>query len=464
MRRSHALFLFAAVGLIEANALAQQTINIDAKLKTAETEWKPRPTLVLEGLTDFRPPATPTPLSRFGGRTDKPARKATGFFRVDKQDGRWAFVDPDGHSFYSVGVNSVNLRGTATAQEVAQKEFGSPEKWAAVAAKQLRDYGFNTLGCWSQYSQFDGEAKLPYTVQLDFASRYAYSRGKATQGPGQTKFPNNAMPIFDAEFAEFCRAHAKKIAEPLKDDPWLIGYYTDNELPFRMDALDSYLKLPETDAGHQAARKWIADHGGEKSNGKFLVYVAETYFSAVTRALREADPNHLSLGSRLHGRSLNYEGLFGVVGKHVDAIAINYYNAWSPDAKKMADWTAWSGRPFLITEWYAKGVDSGMPNFSGAGWLVKTQEDRGRFYQNFALGLMNEPGCVGWHWFKYMDNDPGNVKADPSNQDSNKGIVNARFEPYAPLTERMTGLNRHTYNLVDYFDARAKTPSTQPNQ
>ncbi|MDP3209629.1 MAG: hypothetical protein Q8M65_10805, partial [Rhodoglobus sp.] len=86
----------------------------------------------------------------------------------------------------------------------------------------------------------------------------------------------------------------------------------------------------------------------------------------------------------------------------------------------------------LITEWYAKGMDSGMANTSGAGWTVKTQADRGRFYENFTLGLLEARGCVGWHWFKYGDNDPTDTKADPSNTDSNKGIVTNRYAPSTP--------------------------------
>jgi hypothetical protein len=46
-----------------------------------------------------------------------------------------------------------------------------------------------------------------------------------------------------------------------------------------------------------------------------------------------------------------------------------------------------------------------LANITGAGWTVRTQKDRGRFYQNYTLGLLKQPGCVGWHWFKYMDND-----------------------------------------------------------
>jgi hypothetical protein len=41
---------------------------------------------------------------RYGGYKSTQA-KATGFFRVEKIDGRWWFVDPEGHLFLSTGIN-----------------------------------------------------------------------------------------------------------------------------------------------------------------------------------------------------------------------------------------------------------------------------------------------------------------------------------------------------------------------
>ena len=101
----------------------------------------------------------------------------------------------------------------------------------------------------------------------------------------------------------------------------------------------------------------------------------------------------------------------------------------------------------MITEFYTKAEDSGLPNITGAGWLVKTQHERGIFYQNFCLSLLSAPNCVGWHWFRYQDNDPTDPKADPSNNDSNKGLVNNRYEVYLPLAEKMIELNRNAHGL-----------------
>jgi hypothetical protein len=105
-----------------------------------------------------------------------------------------------------------------------------------------------------------------------------------------------------------------------------------------------------------------------------------------------------------------------------------------------------------VTEFYAKGMDSGLANTTGAGWTVATQEDRARFYQNFSLGLIECRNCIGWQWLTYQDNDPQNKGAELSNLDSNKGIVNIRHEPWVPLVNGMKALNRRVYELADRFD------------
>jgi len=74
-----------------------------------------------------------------------------------------------------------------------------------------------------------------------------------------------------------------------------------------------------------------------------------------------------------------------------------------------------------------------MPNRTGAGWLVHTQDDRGIFYENFVLTLLESKSCVGWQWFKYQDNDPDDPHAESSNKDSNKGIVDRYYKAYTSL-------------------------------
>ena len=83
---------------------------------------------------------------------------------------------------------------------------------------------------------------------------------------------------------------------------------------------------------------------------------------------------------------------------------------------------------------------------------MPTQKDRALFYQNFVLGCLESKLCAGWHWFKYMDNDPEDLSTDPSNRDSNKGIVKIDYTPYQDLLDGMKELNFSLYALIDWMD------------
>jgi hypothetical protein len=54
--------------------------------------------------------------SQYGGYLQKTV-KATGFFRTEKIDGRWWFVDPEGHLFLSVGVDCIAPGRSGNAKE-----------------------------------------------------------------------------------------------------------------------------------------------------------------------------------------------------------------------------------------------------------------------------------------------------------------------------------------------------------
>lgn len=141
-----------------------------------------------------------------------------------------------------------------------------------------------------------------------------------------------------------------------------------------------------------------------------------------------------------------------VAGQYLDVISVNHYHKWQPDQSVMSNWLEWSGKPFIITEFYTMGLDSGLQNHTGAGYIVKTQFDRGVFYQNFVIELLKSKGCVGWHWFQYMDNDPTSTNSDASNQDSNKGIVMWNCNKYTDFAEMMKEINNSTYRLAKFFN------------
>jgi hypothetical protein len=425
--------------------------------------WTNYPTRTLAALPEAVTSRPDSGLDQYGGLLAR-KEKATGFFYPKKIGDRWWLVDPQGCLFLHKAVVAVSPLGGPSAETAFKEKFGSDSNWVASASSLLHSNGFNGLGAWSDTERLrQASQPLVYTRIWDFMSRYGQKRGGTYQQSGHIGYPQDCIFVFDPEFEKFCDNYASQLAKT-KDDPWLLGHFSDNEMPFKRDAIVHYLQLPEPDPGHQAARAWLQVRHGpqaavkditEQDREDFLALVTDRYYRIVSSAIKKYDPNHLFLGSRFHGGELNYPEVFKAAGAYVDVMAVNYYRAWTPSQEKLAMWSRESGRPILITEWYVKGVDSGLPNNSGAGWIVKSQGDRGLFYQNFTLALLESKVCVGWHWFKYGDNDPSEPNTDPSNRDSNKGIVTFRYKPYSALLEAMKPLNDRVYALADYFDQTA---------
>jgi hypothetical protein len=440
-------------------------------VEVSRSPGKPWQAMAVRTLADLPAIAADPPGGRYGGGGQADASRATGFFHTARIADRWWLIDPEGRRFIHQGVSSVSMIPTAGAQAALKDRFGTPDDWAGKTAALLHENGFNGLGGWSNDATMQpARSHLVYTKIWNFMSAYGKQRGGTYQKPGHTGYPGDCPFIFDPGFPAFCDEHARQLAAT-KDDPWLLGHFTDNELPWSLKLLDLYLALPATDAGRLAAERWLRQRHGPAASAasitdpdreEFVAHAADTYFSAVSKAIRKVDPNHLVLGARFHGSALKLSGLFQAAGRHVDVVSVNYYNAWTPDPARLTSWAAAAGKPVLITEWYAKGVDSGLGNTSGAGWLVKTQRDRGLFYQNFTLGLLESRVCVGWHWFKYADNDPADKKTDPSNRDSNKGIVSNRYVPYQPLLDAMKDLNRRSFGLIEHFDRATNRPQSSP--
>lgn len=463
------LLITVLAGQVRSQPQQEYSLSVSAKISNQGTgkpgfrEWKEYATRTVGAIQGFSSAGTVT-LSKYGGRADRRV-KATGFYYVKKIDGRWWSVDPDGYLFIHKGVNDTKPGQSEGNKAAFARNFSDMHTWATKTTALFRDLGFNGTGAWSGYNDLKKvsakKRPLAYTVMLDFMGSYGREKG-AYQQSGHLGYPDNAIFVFDPGFEKFCDSYARQIAAN-RHDPNLYGYFSDNEMPFYRKTLDNYLsKKDKADPGYQAAKRWLQNKHVKQEDitdqlrNEFLGLAVDKYFSIVSKAIRKYDPNHMYLGCRFNGYEKNVPEVMTAAGKYLDIISINHYDQWTPQAPDMKNWEKWSGKPFIITEWYVKGEDSGMGNYAGAGWVVKTQADRGLFYQNYALGLLESGSCVGWHWFKYQDNDPGYKNVDPSNTDANKGILDNEYKLYTLLTAKMKELNDLVYPLADFFDRRKK--------
>lgn len=416
-------------------------------------DWKPYPSRrVFLASDDARTGIDKT--CAWGGIPMKPVA-TTGYFRAMKQQGRWRLVDPHGHPFIAAAVNSFRQGKSPDNKKAFAERFGDDTAWAGASVRAFRAEGFNMLGSWGDTAAIrawnrDSRQPFPYSTQLNLLSGYA-SEAKR-KDPTRRDNPVVSF-ILDTAFASYCDRQASRIAY-LKDDPSLFGHFSDNEIAFMHTVFADILRISDSsDACRRAALAWLRTNGVDATTidrdrkDAFMATLAGTYYKTVSEAIRRHDPNHLYIGSRLHSSAKDNPHLFRAAHPYLDVISINYYGQWAPGAKQMADWAAWSDRPFFITEFYTKAEDSGLPNITGAGWLVHTQRDRGLHYQNFCLSLLQAPNNVGWHWFRYQDNDPADPDADPSNNDSNKGLVDKYYLPHTGMTDVMRPMNLRKYSL-----------------
>jgi hypothetical protein len=429
----------------------------DKQRNIVYSDWMPFRTQTVAGLP-FR--VNPDALTPVTGASTVIRFKANGFFRTETRDGRHWLVDPEGNAFLAAALNSVRREASPQQKKSYAEKYGDELKWMASVRDIMDQSGLNMLGSWSdtavirRFNRANPARAIPYTTQLSMLAGYAQSaRKKDTQ---KRDWPVPAF-IFDADFPAFCRERAVTQLSDHRGDRWVVGHFSDNELPFQTAMLRELLRLEDRgSAAFRSALDWAKGRGIDTTSISsadeevFAGVVAARYYEVVSSAIRSVDPNHLYLGSRLHASAKNNPAVLEACARFADVLSINYYGNWAVTEKEANLWKTLN-RPFMITEFYTKAEDSGLPNITGAGWLVRTQRDRARHYQNFCLRLLAISHCVGWHWFRYQDNDPSDPLSDPSNNDSNKGVIDNRYNPYLELTGGMRELNQIRYGLALRF-------------
>ena len=447
-----------------------QEYPLVTQAKTDNGAYVSYPTRMFETLPGIKISSKNPNHGVYGGRTDKTV-EATGSFRIVNIYGRYWFADPDGNLFYSIGLASLANNGSTKFQQNSNRIFKNNKNWAEQTVNMLKnEFYFNSAGAWSNTKLLsETEGAMGISVYDAFLVNYASTIGVYTGNTASNnKFTeNNTMPVFDPDFVKFADDAAKALALQYKDNPRIMGFMSDNELPHDTDMLIGYLNLnpenPVNAYSYAMAWTWLCDYTGKENpkiddvteamKADFIEFVYDRYYYIVKSALQKHIPEKLYLGSRYCFNNYKNKPAMAAAGRYCDVVSINYYYAWTPNSFLMADWYEWSKKPVMITEWYAMAYDSGLPNEGGAGWKVETQKERGRFYHNYTLKMFQNKNCVGFHWFTYQDNDSSTTLAsDPHS--SNKGFVNGEFEPWKGLADEVVKINRQVYDLIDYFDEK----------
>ena len=400
--------------------------------------------------------------------------KATGFFRVVEKDGRWRVIDPLGRGMVLLGVDHVKYQGhysqrtkRSVHHEVNKRKFPNKVDWEEDTLARLKKWGFNLLGAGCDPAL--KHRGLVHTVFLSIGDGLCWNPNR----PDLYICPNEHRPcsafpnVFHPQFEAWADWKARVGCAPHRDDPWLFGYFIDNELAWwgrgRRDTglFDAVSKLPDTHSAKVAQKKFLMERGVKGAPSvddklAFLKLAADIYFRVSSEAIRRHDPNHIVMGARFAGLGGAHPVVWEISGKYCDLVTFNVY-PWadidrnvvtmnrSVNAERVADaFTRQYGyvkKPMLITEWSFPALDSGLPCTGGAGQRFRTQRERTQATELFARTMLSLPFLVGYDYFMWVD-EPAEGISDAFPEDSNYGLINLQGDAYPEITKMFTRLHR----------------------
>ncbi|MGA9623825.1 MAG: hypothetical protein WBQ65_05105 [Bryobacteraceae bacterium] len=359
---------------------------------------------------------------KYGGFASTKA-KATGFFRVEQINGKWWFVDPDGHLFLSMGVNGMGSTGGSTRVTGREKYFaGEPPADLPAGASGRRPgpgdfYGWNLARRYG--AGWDTKANDMTLRRMEAwglnTARSGLSKEKPAPYAAMLRAPQTApvymgMPdVYSEEFARAAESSAMSQLTPMKDDPYVLGYFIGNEpaWPGRESELtDMILKGKETET-QRKLKAFLAGGDTPARRKEFVLAAFEHQLQVTNQAARKADPNHLNLGIRFG--ALPPDDVIRM-GRFFDVYSHNIYE-YAPDRAWVAKLYKLTGKPLLIGEFHF-----GTPTRGQAPALmqVANEKERGIAYRYYVEQVASMPSFVGAHWFAWLD-EPVTGRMDGEN-------------------------------------------------
>ena len=373
----------------------------------------------------------PEEWDRFGGWKDGPKLRATGHFRTEKVDGKWWLVTPEGHLFFSVGLDVTRVMTDISNGKLhpdwyespvpedgkmaftiwnLEKKFGRKDfddEYYDFVLKRFDSWGLNTIGNWSA-GDLTVKSRKPYVISV-------LERAKGVKRMQKFQLYDFSAPDFEQKFRAAIRerfATDRALAHAAKD-PMCIGFFVDNELQFH---------------------RWIPDVGeGRAAAG------VELYFRICREELNRLAPGKLYLGSRFVG--FRQPGLlWRTAAKYCDVVTVN---AYANSVYNISDRMFKKGeeKPILVGEFHFGCLDRGM--FKPGLAPVWSQAERGRSYMRFVEGCLQHPLFVGCHWFQYRD-QPLLGRGD--GEAYQIGFVDVCDRPYPELTRAARAIGETMYD------------------
>jgi hypothetical protein len=446
----------------------------------------------------------PPDRDKYGGWAAGPQLKATGFFRVEKYQGKWWLVDPDGRLFWSHGVDCVNSGSSTPISDREQyfqnlpdensrfaqfygggswaphgyykdhspyrtydfsranllRKYGQnwAEAFAEITHRRLKSWGLNTIANWSDRDIYLMR-KTPYVCTISYGARTL----EGSQG-----YWGKFFDVFDPSFRQALRKRLESEKGRAIGDPWCIGYFVHNELAWG-DEVSLALATLISPSDQPAKKVFLDDLKAKYTTIDDLNKAWATSYSTWDALLesRQAPDKEKAWDDLTAFYTRTAETYFGIIENELHKAAPNQLYmgcrfAWVNDraaraAAKFCDIVSYNrytysvadhhlpdgiDKPSIIGEFHFGALDRGM--FHTGLRKTANQEDRAEKYRGYVKGALRNPCIVGTHWFQYKD-QATTGRGDGENYQI--GLIDVCDKPYPETIKAVRDVG---YNLYEY--------------
>ncbi len=426
---------------------------------------------------------------------------ATGRFRLQKVDGKWFFITPEGNLFWSHGIDCVGgAPSTPTSkrehyfEDISDSKYSETGWWAKVfyepgkfktfnftarnidlkyadkapdyknvAPARLKTWGINTYGAWTQTDLLKAE-KIPYALILSSIHPLKLESKNKLYGYWKP-FPD----YFDPRFGEMTKKAVLKSADLIRS-PYCIGVFIDNELPWQSKTISTpkaVLTCPADQPSKVEFKKFLQKKRKNIENlnnawaseyKDWNEFLSRTDFVPKTgegkRDMLEFEREiyrHYFKTCRDAVKNADPEALyFGcrlawtnvlvekVASTYCDAVSFNLYR------DSVADFDLPEGakdKPVIIGEFHFGNQDRGV--FGGGLRPCATMAERVKKYETYLDGAIKNPRIVGAHWFQYFDQPTTGRCGDGENY--SVGFVDVADTPQYEMVEAARKFSEEMY-------------------
>ena len=354
----------------------------------------------------------------------------TGYFTIDRRDGRWWFIDPDDNRVFSLGLNHIDPATLRYPENVAiwRDNYGnSMRRWLQESVRpDLQKWGFNCIG-WTQEvvtRDFDNHRhSRPFTFEeyqwLDMPYCHLLPFADFHQWEAETVNPD----FFSDGFANWCDHVAREHCVPLSRDPKLIGYFY----------IDCPTWVHVRDINRWKGPLFDPDKLSSPAGRRELTKLATQYYQVTHDAIRRYDPHHLILGDRYEINAPLPAEVVKAAEPFVDVLS---FQQFSPPEKVKTDFEHWRA-----------AVDMPILLADGSGSVTRRDGSKGQDGPRYAKTLevlRNNPNCVGFHL----------CGAYLQNRVRKRGLRDEQNRPDKEALQHITKANQTTTQWVSTFGNR----------